>query len=135
MIKKIFLGLVLLAAISSCSNESKKEPVTNVEVATAFVRDILDNKLNDAEKYLLKDETNQQIYERFKQKYDALDKNVLQKYKEADIITNNINTSVDSICIFNYSTSYKRNDTTILKLVRVDNKWLVDMKYTSRIIR
>jgi hypothetical protein len=130
MIKKYLPLLVLSIALGSCNNKTKKEAVTDLEVARAFVRNILDNDLQQAEQYLFKDEKNLQLYDRFKQNYQALDKTVLEKYKAADIVVNDFSKANDSVSIFNYSTSYNRTDTTILKLIRIENKWLVDMKYT-----
>jgi hypothetical protein len=132
MIKKYFVLIILTAAIFSCSNsDEKKISVTDIDVATAFVRALLDNDFKEAEQYLYKDEMNTQIFERFKKQYSGKDKATLEKYKEAQIIVNE--TSVvkpDSIFIFNYSNSYSRADKTVLKLVRINNKWLVDLKYT-----
>jgi len=122
--------LAFAAAIFSCNNQSKKEPVTDIDVANTFVRDLLDNNFKEAEKYLLKDETNNQIFDRFKKQYSGKDKAILEKYKQADIIVNETSYVTDSVFIFNYSNSYSRSDKTILKLVRVDGKWLVDLKYT-----
>ncbi len=130
MIKKYLAAITLIAALSACNAEKDKEPVTNMEVARAFVRNVLDNNLKEAEQYLLKDETNQQIYDRFKQKYKTLDKQLLEKYKQSNIEVNNVNSVNDSVYIFNYSPSYNKKDTTILKLVRMESKWLVDIKYT-----
>ena len=130
MIKKIFLPLLLAVVLLACNNKTKKTPVTDVEVATTFVRNLLDNNFTEAEQYLLKDETNNQIFERFKKQYSEKDKAILEKYKEADIIVNETSYVTDSVYIFNYSNSYSRTDKTILKLLRLDNKWLVDLKYT-----
>lgn len=130
MIKKIFLPLLLAVVLLACNNKTKKTPVTDVEVATTFVRNLLDNNFTEAEQYLLKDETNNQIFERFKKQYSEKDKAILEKYKEADIIVNETSYLTDSVYIFNYSNSYSRTDKTILKLLRIDNKWLVDLKYT-----
>lgn len=130
MIKKIFLPLLLAVVLLACNNKTKKTPVTDVEVATTFVRNLLDNNFTEAEQYLLKDETNNQIFERFKKQYSEKDKAILEKYKEADIIVNETSYLTDSVYIFNYSNSYSRTDKTILKLLRLDNKWLVDLKYT-----
>ena len=118
------------AVVFSCNSKTKKEPVTDTEVATTFVRDLLDNDFKEAEKYLLKDDINMQIFERFKKQYSEKDKAVLDKYKQADIIVNETSYVTDSVYIFNYSNSYSRTDKTILKLVRINNKWLVDLKYT-----
>ena len=130
MIKKYLAGFLLTALILSCNTKTKKAPVTDVEVATAFIRNLLDNNFKEAEQYLLKDETNSQIFERFKKQYSEKDKAILAKYKEADIIVNETSYVTDSVFIFNYSNSYSRADKTILKLVRIDNKWQVDLKYT-----
>lgn len=130
MIKKYVVLLILTAAIVACNSKSKKTPVTDVEVATTFIRHVLDNEFNEAEQYLLKDETNSQIFERFKNKYSEKDKAILEKYKQADIIVNNISYATDSVCLFNYSNSYSRTDTSILKVLRTRGKWLIDLKYT-----
>ena len=121
---------MLAACICSCNTKTKKAPVTDVEVATAFVRDLLDNNFEEAGQYLLQDEVNNQIFDRFKKQYSKKDKAILEKYKQADIIVNNISYITDSVCIFNYSNSYSRIDKTILKVVRIDGKWLIDLKYT-----
>ncbi len=132
MIKNYLTLIILAAIIFSCSNSDKKKTaVTQIDVANAFVRSLLDNNFTEAEQYLYKDETNTQIFERFKKQYSGKDKATLEKYKEAQIIVNETSmVKPDSIFIFNYSNSYSRADTTILKLVRIDNKWLVDLKYT-----
>ena len=130
MIKKYLAPFLLFAVLLSCNTQTKKAPVTDVEVASAFVRDLLDNNFKEAEQYLLKDETNNQIFDRFKKQYSEKDKAILEKYKAADIIVNEISYVTDSVCIFNYSNSYSKTDKTILKVVRIDSKWLVDLKYT-----
>jgi hypothetical protein len=131
MLKNIlFFSISLfLSCCSSCTE--KKEPVTDIEVATAFVRYILDNKFDEAEKFLLKNETNTELFNRFRKQYNDQQKDVLDKYKSADILVNETDYVVeDSIYIFNYSNSYARDIKNKLKLVRVNGKWLVDFQYT-----
>ena len=130
MIKKYLFLVILTAVAFSCNTKTKKSPVTDIEVATAFVRNLLDNNFIEAEQFLLKDETNVQIFERFKKQYSEQDKAILEKYKQADILVNETSYVTDSVYIFNYSNSYSRADKTILKLVRIDSKWLIDLKYT-----
>ncbi len=130
MIKNFLVLISFFTIIVSCNNEEKKTPVTDIEVARAFIRAILDNKFAVAEQYLLKDETNRQYFDRFQQSYNAKGKDKLEKYKDADIIVNEVSYVTDTVCIFNYSNSYSLDVKTILKLVRVDNKWLIDLKYT-----
>ncbi|MGB4846154.1 MAG: hypothetical protein WBP16_16925 [Ferruginibacter sp.] len=130
MIKRYLLLLLLPAIIFSCGTETEKKPTTDTGVARAFIRNILDNNFKEAEQYLLKDETNTQIFERFKKQYSEKDKAVLEKYKEAYIIVNEKSYVTDTVCIFNYSNSYMKDNKTVLKIVRVNGEWLVDLKYT-----
>ena len=132
MIKKILVLFILTVAIFSCNNSDKKKiAVTDRDVANAFVRGLLDNDFNEAEQYLYKDETNTQIFERFKKQYNGKDKATLEKYKKADILVHEATVVIpDSIFIYKYSNSYSPADKTVLKLIRIDNKWLVDLKYT-----
>lgn len=122
--------LLVSAFTASCNNEQKKAPVTDIEVANTFVRDLLDNNFTDAEAYLLKDETNNQLFERFKKQYNKQNEATLAKYKQSDIIVNETSYVADSIFIFNYSNTFNSKDKTVLKLVRMNGKWLVDLKYT-----
>jgi hypothetical protein len=130
MIKKSLSLFFLLVIIFSCSDEKKKEPTTAIGVARAFVRNILDNNFEDAERFLLNDDTNRPLFERFKTQYSNNDKAILEKYKNSDIIVNESANTADSVFLFKYITSYKKTDTTVLKLLRQDGKWLVDFKYT-----
>ena len=52
MIKKTALLLLAAATFCSCGSNPKKDPVTNTDVATAFIRAVLDNDLKTAEKFI-----------------------------------------------------------------------------------
>ncbi|HMI79642.1 MAG TPA: hypothetical protein VK484_12665 [Ferruginibacter sp.] len=130
MLKKILPCFIVFACLLSCNSDTNKEPVTDVDVARAFIRNILDNKFDEAEKFLLKDETNQQYFERFRQTYNAQDKDKLEKYKAADITIYEITNVSDSITVVNYSNSYIKESKSKIKLVRISGKWLVDFQYT-----
>jgi len=131
MIKKFVFLFIIVAIAFSCNDKTKKTPVTDLEIANAFVRDLLDNNFTEAEQFLLKDETNLQMFERFKAQYNKQDKAILEKYKEADIrVLETSYVVADSVYIYKYSNSYKPDNKSVLKLVRVNGKWLVDLKYT-----
>ena len=99
-------------------------------MATTFIRDILDNNLKDAEQYILRDESNQQYFDIIKQQYNKKDKAELEKYKSADILINEISYVTDTVCIVNYSNTYNRELKNKVKVVRVNGRWLIDLKYT-----
>ena len=131
MIKKYLAPLTIAVTIYSCNSETKKAPVTDIEVTNTFVRNILDNDFQDAEQYLLKDSANVEIFETFKKQYNRQDKAVLEEYKKAQITVHEASTVIpDSVFTFRYSNSYRPLYTTILKAVRINGKWLIYLKYT-----
>ncbi len=130
MVKTLHFILAATVLVLSCNNKDKKTPVTDTDVATTFIRDILDNNLKDAEQYILRDESNQQYFDIIKQQYSKKDKAELEKYKSADILINEISYVTDTVCIVNYSNTYNRELKNKVKVVRVNGRWLIDLKYT-----
>jgi hypothetical protein len=129
MITKLFLSIAITTILFACSSNTKKAPVTDTDVATTFIRGVLDNDFKTAAQYLLNDETNTQYFETFKHQYQLKDKGELEKYKAADIIINSLEPLKDTT-IINYSNSYKKDVQNKLRLVRSNGKWLIDLKYT-----
>jgi hypothetical protein len=125
----ILFAAICVLLFSSC-NTGQKVPNTDIDVASAFIRDILENDFAEAEKLVLQEETNKQFLEVFKKDYNSKNKSELENYRNADIIINEISPVNDSVSIINYSNSYKRDKSSKLKLVRVNGQWLVDLKYT-----
>jgi len=130
MIKKLLFGIAFSVALFSCNTTTKKNPVTDTEVATTFIRAVLDNDFTTAEKYLLKDETNQQYFESFKHQYQTQSEAELAKYKAADIIINEIKSESDSVHLVDYTNTYKKESKNNLKLKWANGQWLIDIKYT-----
>lgn len=130
MIKKLLPVFVLYVLLLSCNNGTKTEPVTDTDVATTFIRAVLDNDFKTAEKYLLVDETNKQYFETFRHQYQSKEKAELENYKAADIVINEIKPENDSVHLVNYSNSYKKEIQNKLKLVWVNSQWRIDLKYT-----
>lgn len=126
--RSILLSIMLI--FLSCNSNEKQSPQTDTETATTFIRDVLNNNLSAAETFLLQDEANGQYFESFKQQYSKKDKAELEKFKAADIIINEISNVSDTVTIVNYSNSYKKDVKNKIKLVRINGKWLIDLKYT-----
>ena len=120
-----FAAMILL----SC-NSKKEVPNTDIDVARAFIKDILDNNFKEAEKFVLKEETNKQYFDLFKKEYESKSEDELSSYKNADIIINEIAPVNDSVSVINYSNSFKRDKSNKVKMVKVNGQWLVDLKYT-----
>ncbi|MEP6676024.1 MAG: hypothetical protein ABJA78_12760 [Ferruginibacter sp.] len=131
MIRKFLSLIPVCALLFSCGSNKVQPPTTDTEVAQAFIRSTLDNNIDEAKKYILKDEQNTQLIETYGRLYVKQDKTKTDGYKKADIIINQIEPVVsDSLEIIYYTNSFDPKEKNKLKLVRVDGKWLIDFKYT-----
>lgn len=115
--------------IVGCNN-SETIPNTDIDVARAFIKNILEDKFDVADQFILKDEVNQEYFALFKEKYHKKSSSELDNFKHADIIIHEIENVNDTISIINYSNSYKKDSRSIIKTIRRNGKWLVDFKYT-----
>lgn len=130
MLKAFFTLALPAMLLFACSNGNKEYPVTDTEAATSFIRYLLDNKLEEAENMVIQDEENKQYFDILRQQYAKKNKSELQKYHDADIIINEISPVTDSLTIVNYSNTVNRDSKNKIKVVRVNGKWMIDLKYT-----
>ena len=130
MIKKLLFAASLLLLLASCHN-NKNVPNTNIDVARAFIRDILDNDFKSAEPFLLPGDMNKEYFDLSQKQYNNLSSAELDNYKNSDILVKNIDNLNDSTTIINYSNTYKKEDGK-LRMVRVNGQWLVDLQYTFK---
>jgi Domain of unknown function (DUF4878) len=131
-----FLTIPLLLLIISCNNTDKEKEAdqanaeTDINIATSFIRTTLDGNYDKARNYILADSVNNNyidVYERaYKEKMNPDDK---RSYRESTIrIIDNIKQN-DSVTLITYSNSFKDMPTK-LKVIKQNNKWLIDFKYT-----
>ena len=126
--------IIVVALISfiflSCNQSAKtKKNSDPLEAGREFIDASLKGDYNYAKQYLLADSTNQMYFDRFVE-FDnnkpAADK---EGYKNANIIIDSTQNVGDTVTIINYSNTYKKKPSKI-KLVKKNNEWLVDFKYT-----
>lgn len=126
---RIFHYSILLLLLS-CGGNNENKVISETETATGFIRAIQNDDFKEAEKYLLKDETNLQLMGRFEQFYHKKDKAELEQLKKSDIIINEIENVSDTLAIVNYSNTYKKEIRNKVKVLRINGKWQIDFKYT-----
>ena len=126
---KLFITVIALAMLSSCSDK-RKNPNTDIDVARAFIKDILENNYKDAKVFVLNEDTNNQYFDLSKKEFEGKSKEELKLYKDADIIINEIKNLNDSVTIVNFSNTYKKSIKNEVKVVKVNGQWFVDLKHT-----
>ena len=127
--KKVIMALsFLILVISSCSNQpvDLSDPLNS---GRGFIEASLKGDYTRAEKYLLVDSTNMQYLEGLKDFNKKSDKIERENYREANIIVDSLITISDSENILYYHNSYKKEPSR-LKVVKENDKWLVDFKYS-----
>ncbi|HUS02369.1 MAG TPA: hypothetical protein VMY77_11615 [Chitinophagaceae bacterium] len=130
MYKILLIAFISLFFISCDQQVNKaKKNADPLEAGREFINASLTGNYDYAKKYLLTDSTNLMYFERFvdfDEKKPARDK---EGYKNANIIINSTEKISDSVTVINYSNTYKKEPAKI-KLIRKNNEWLVDFKYT-----
>lgn len=126
---KLFTAIFLVAMVASCK-DARTNPTTDIEVASAFIKDILENDFKDAKRFVLDEEMNKQYFELAEKNFEHKTKDELKKYSDAAIIINELKSENDSVTIINYSNTYNQKEKGKVKVVRVNGQWLVDLKYT-----
>lgn len=128
MIKKIIPFLFVISLAISCSDEKKENLNSAVDVGRAFIRATLDGDLATAEKLILKDSQNLQLFDSYKSYYEKLPQEKKKHYREAGYNINKYVSENDSTTIINYSNDYM-NTAQEIRVVRQDNEWKVDFNY------
>lgn len=121
-------ALLLLTACTGGEKETTSE--NEVDAARNFLRASLDGKWNQARKFMLQDSLNVQLLQAWEDNWSHMKIADKRGYENASLTfydTRNVN---DSTVIVQYANSYKNEKKDSLKLVRLNNQWLVDFKFT-----
>ena len=124
----LILSIVTLFA-TACSNNENVDRSDPLISGRGFIESSLKGDYKIAEKYLLKDSTNMEYFQGLKDFNSKLDAETRRGYSDANIIIDSSIAKSDSVDIIYYSNSFK-NKPSKIKLVKQNNDWLVDFKYT-----
>lgn len=123
--------LAITVILFSCKSKDKTvaKSENKVDAARNFIRAALDGKFSEAATYMLQDSVNLNWLDVAERSYQKADQAVKDGYRAASIrFPGDMRDIDDSTSIIIFSNSFK-NDPDTLRLVRVNNNWLVDLKY------
>ncbi|MDQ6844127.1 MAG: hypothetical protein M3Z92_07230 [Bacteroidota bacterium] len=123
------VSLVFILAIVACNHSSEVRKTDPLESGRGFIEASLKGDYDEAKKYLLPDSTNIEYFNGLKNFNEKRSKEEKEGYKEANILIDSTQKISDSVTIISYSNTYKMKPSK-LKMVRKNNEWLVDFKYT-----
>jgi type IV secretory pathway component VirB8 len=131
MRSKLFISFLFLQFFYACGNNSTdNSSESDVDAARSFIRSALNGDYKTARSLVIQDSTNLQYIEAFSSNYEnrmSLDDK--KGYRTASINIHGISQVDDSTTIVSYSNSYKKKSDS-LKVIRQQNNWLVDLKYS-----
>lgn len=122
-------AMILLAfVIYGCSGDSYQKAEDGQDAGREFIRASLDGNMEKASFYLLRDSVNDYVFNKWRQQYNNLSNEEKRQYRNAQIRPISIQKENDSTLSYVFTNSYKQQDTTVLKVVKSNGEWLVDMK-------
>lgn len=130
MPKQILVTFILINIFFACNQPAKTKKNTDaLEAGREFIDASLKGDYDYAKVYLLPDSTNLMYFERFVEFDNKKTSSEKNGYKNANILIDSTQNISDSESIINYSNTYKKEPAK-LKLVKKNNEWLVDFKFT-----
>jgi hypothetical protein len=124
----IFFLFLLFSFYGCAINDEQGFSENNIDAASSFIRNALDGKFNEAKLYLLQDSANLNYMDVAERNYQKADQLVKDGYRSSSINIHLVEPVNDSTSIVIYSNSFKKDKDT-LKVIRLNDKWMVDLKY------
>ncbi|MFN2458341.1 MAG: hypothetical protein ABR502_09090 [Chitinophagaceae bacterium] len=130
----IFISFLFLQFLFGCNQTDRTDNTTasenDADAARNFIQSALEGEYKKAETFILPDSINNQYLDALERNYkDRMNADDKTGYRGASINIHSIKELNDSTSIIHYSNSYK-NQRDSIKAVRMNNKWLVDLKYS-----
>lgn len=126
---KIKCLLICTLAISACNQPAAVRKTDPLESGRGFIESSLKGDYTEAGKYILQDSSNIQYFNGYKDFNSKRSDDEKEGYKDANILIDSTQKISDSVTIITYSNTYK-NKPMKLRMVRKNNEWLVDFKYS-----
>jgi hypothetical protein len=128
--KKYWIFIFAAATfLFSCHNADVIDRSDPLASARGFIESSLKGDYVKAQNYIVADSTNKEYLNIFRDVNTKRTPLERENYRDANIIIDSTHNVSDSVVIVTYSNTYK-NEPTRLKLVKKNNEWFVDFKYT-----
>lgn len=128
--KKAIIWVLSALLFTACQNTTGVvEPEDGEDAGREFVRAVLDGDYVKAETYIVNDEEDKELYNRYVEYMRKLNGKELIEYKQSNITIHEIQNLGDTVVIMKYSNSVTKQPQN-LKVVKRAEKWLVDFSYT-----
>jgi hypothetical protein len=126
---RYLVGLAFIMILFACGGSGGYHRAEDAQDAgRQFIRATLDGEHDKARFYLLHDTTNLLLLKQQEANYNQLSGKEKNAYRESSIRPVEIKAVNDSVTLYKYFNTYHSKDTTTLRIMRVENDWVVDLK-------
>lgn len=116
-------------ALAGCSNPSSDTDAEgDFDAGREFVRAALDGDYKKASTYLFKDSMNLMLFEQQQSNYQSMPPEQKGAYKGSSIRPISIQHPNDTVTLFQYYHTANASDTTLIRIIKSEGRWLVDLK-------
>ncbi|MDQ2720491.1 MAG: hypothetical protein M3Z26_12145 [Bacteroidota bacterium] len=129
MKRKIVAAVSLAFVLAACNHSAEINKADPLESGRGFIEASLKGDYVEAKKYILEDSTNLEYFNGLKDFNGKMSSEERHNYRDANIIIDSTHNVSDSVVIITYSNTYK-NVPSKLKMLKHNNEWLVDFKFT-----
>ena len=129
---KYLLILLSFTFLFSCNNDynSYVKPENALDAGRQFIDNALKGKFNNAKKYMLQDEENNYWLAKWSEEFNKISEQEKTGFSNASINIMEITDIIaDSVTIIHYTNSFK-NKPQKIKVLKSNDTWMVDFKYT-----
>lgn len=124
-----FYNMLAVILFTACTGNNYLPAATALEGGREFIDACLKGDFDKAAFYMIDDSVNTKDLLKIKRDYNLKSSDEKYNYSSASIIINSDEPINDSTHIINYKNSYD-NVARKVKVIKRDDKWLVDFKYT-----
>jgi hypothetical protein len=122
----LIIGVLVVSGCNQSAGVRKSDPL---ESGRGFIEESLKGDYDEAQKYILQDSTNIQYFNLAKDFNSKRSNDEKEGYRDANILIDSTQKLSDSVTIISYSNTYKKKPLK-LKMVKKNNEWFVDFKYS-----
>lgn len=128
MIKYVIITILTIGLVACSGSGGYQKAEDAQDAGRQFIRASLDGDYEKAKFYLLKDDDNLTLLKKQHSNYQKMSSEDKRSFGDASILPLEIQPVNDSVTNYIYNNSFHPKDTTTIRIVRVNNEWLVDLK-------
>jgi hypothetical protein len=129
-VQQIILCIVVSVLYISCGNVDESRPTSAQETGQQFIASSLKGDFKKAESLLLNEPENKTLFQTYRRFYDRMSEQQRKGYQTASFEIESWQDLNDSTSIIRYTNDFMHQPTE-LRLVRKNDQWWIDFRFTS----